>query len=515
MLTIRISIPLVLAGLLAAASAESPPVFNPAGTRSPTAKPSVSHPPVSQQLPDVIDADSRVLLERGEFDRARLRCESMIESSALVAEPGVLAGPYLCLAEALFALKNNEGAALAYTNAIDQLERSSGVFDPRLVRPLEGLGKTLMRLGKFDAAEEALVQAKDLTHRNFGIYNLVQSSIVNRLTKTYYSRRDFADASREQNFLLRAHEENYGEAPQLLPAIRRMAKWHERTGRYDLARNNYRRALKIMLRAYGPNDLRLVGPMRDFARSYMTTPRGANRVMSRSGANALMDVIDLYERQEFTDAVDVARSWGELGDWYVVGGRRGAARKAYGEAGKILQSAAGDDASKGSDLFSRPVEIEYEDVPIGVRPSRLQSLPDGIAILEFEFTVNAEGRVRGSVAVVRDDLKYPSFAFRVVDRIKASRYRPRIVNGQPVATKGVRKILRYDLTRRLPSRSRETAAGSGDAQNQVDGSATPAEAPESQPSESPESDAESNQAVDHSDSGSNRSTESTTPGSDR
>ncbi len=447
---------LVSAGLLASAHGKSEPVRR------------VASPPVFQQLPDVMDAVSRDLLEHENFEAAKARCEAQIDSTALVSEPGILAGPYLCLGEAQFGLKNYEGSVLAFSSAIDELERSAGVFDPRLVQPFEGLGKSLMRLGKLDAAEEALVQAKDLTHRNFGIYNLVQSSIVNRLTKTYYNKGDLTDASREQRFLLRAHEETYGESPQLLPAIRRMAKWHERTGRHDLARANYRRALQIMERAYGSDDLRLVGPLRDFARSYLNTPRGGNRVMSRAGANALMEVIKLYERQEFTDAVDLARSWSDLGDWYVIGGRRGSARKAYSEAGSVLDT-AGEQAGDSIDLFSHPVEIEYEDIPIGLRPSRLRAIPEGIAILEFEFTVNAEGRVT-NLTVVRDDLDYARFALEVGQRVKASRYRPRIVNGEPVATKGVRKVLRYDLTRRLPKEAPQTAGSEGEeAAAQSDG----------------------------------------------
>ncbi len=314
-------------------------------------------PTSPKALPNILEPELHDLLKRGEFDQARVRCSATLRATALVAEPGVLASPFLCLGEALYGLKNYKAAAVAFSSSIEQLTVSAGVFDPRLIQPLEGLGKTLMRMGQLEQAEDVLSQAKDLTHRNFGIYNLVQSDIVNRLTRSYFERGELTDATREQKFLLRANEETYGEAPQLLPALRRMAKWQERVGRSDLARGTYRRALKIMDRAYGPDDLRRVGPLRDFARSYLNTPRGADRVMSGAGAKALVEVVNLYERQEFTDAVDVAKAWGELGDWYVVGGRRRLAHAAYAEAGTVLRSADGVNAEE-SILFSQPVEIE-------------------------------------------------------------------------------------------------------------------------------------------------------------
>lgn len=412
--------------------------------QTPPSAPQVALPPVTQQMPSLMDQEVQDWLKRGNFDRALARCDLEIRSAALVSEPGKLAPSYACLGEAHFGRKEYAEAVEAFSRSIEDLEASAGVFDPRLAGALDGLGKSLMALGKYDEASAVLSQAKDITHRNHGIYNLVQTPIVNRLTRVHYDRGEYSKANREQKFLLRANEETYGEAPQLLPALRRMGRWQEKIGRSDLARNTYRRAMGIMQRAYGSDDLRMIGPLRDYANSYLNTPRGYNRVMSGAGANALREVIRIYEAQTYSDAADVAEAWGQLGDWYVIGGRRRQANDAYAQAGQLLLEAGGGD----SDQFSWPVEIEYEDVPIGIRNSRIAEFKPGIAVLEFEFTVTSSGRV-SDLTVIRDDLDYPRFAIEVGQRVKAARYRPRIIDGSPVDTRGVRKTIRYDLARRL------------------------------------------------------------------
>lgn len=390
-----------------------------------------------------------------------------MQRAALVTNSGVLAGPFLCIGEAQSKLNNFELAAEAYSRAIKEISASEGVFSPYLVQPYEGLGRALMLGGDPVKAEEALVTAKDLTHRNFGIYNLLQTPLVNRLTRLHYNRGELSKAAREQRFLLRANEETYGETPRLLPALRRQAKWLELVGRPDLARNNYRRSIAIMERAYGPDDLRLTGPLRDYADSYTNTPRGANRIMSRSGANALRRVIQIHDSQTFSDEADLAEAWGALGDWYVISGQRGRARQAYAQAGAVIE-ATGEPSSQ----FAQPKEIEFEPVPIGYRRSRLAQVPEGVAVVEFEFTVDAHGRVKNAT-VIRDDLNYRRFAVELSTRLKAARYRPRVVNGQAVATPGVRRAFRFDLSEGLPPdvrAAREQAAG--DASNAVEGTAT-------------------------------------------
>lgn len=422
----------------------------------------------TRKLPTLLDAEVSDWLKRGDFVTARKRCALEIQGAPLVSEPGALAQSYMCLGEAYYGLGQHPASADAFAKTLEQLEQSAGVFDPLFVRPLEGLGKALLAMGKLDVAEGAFTQAKDITHRNFGIFNVVQSDIVNYLAKTYLDRGEIAKATREQNFLMRAHTEAYGETPRLLPALRRYGRFQELVGTPALARNSYRRALDIMTRAYGSDDLRLVGPLRDFAKSYINTPRGSQRIMSGAGVEALRNVIDLYSRQEFTDAADVALAWADLGDWYVIGGQPGRARKAYTQAGTVLREAG----SEEGDRFSKPVEIEYEERPVFLRRSQLRSFPKKLSVLEFEFTVTASGRVT-RLTVIRDDLQSVRYANEVGALVKESRYRPRIVDGVPVDTPGVRKVFRYDFSQfanpaqKEPDAAADAAVTEGEANEEA------------------------------------------------
>jgi hypothetical protein len=51
------------------------------------------------------------------------------------------------------------------------------------------------------------------------------------------------------------------QSPELLPVIYDLADWYERWGTTGEARPLYRRAFEIIEKAYGSDDLRLVGPV--------------------------------------------------------------------------------------------------------------------------------------------------------------------------------------------------------------------------------------------------------------
>ncbi|NNF16393.1 MAG: hypothetical protein HKN70_06575 [Gammaproteobacteria bacterium] len=385
------------------------------------------------------------LLEENRFEEAGEHCDQWHAAVAAAEGEGSvnLVAPITCLGHVYFGLDQLLKSASHFERAIKLLEENIGVFASELRAPLEGLGNTLSTLKQYDAALSVYLRAKDITHRNEGVFNLVQTNISNRLTEIYAWTEDLSAADREQRFLLHANEENYGNTPQLTPALKHMARWHMIMQREDHARKQYRRALAILEAAYGPNDIRLAGPLNDIANSFLQTPRD-RRVMSGEGVRALKRVISLYENQEYPDMADVARAWARLGDWHVRGGHRGRAQQAYEQAWNKLNSVRETPLDVDS-MFDEPLELEFEAHPVANwRPSQILRLPPGNLEIVFSFTVDKHGRVR-DLNVIKDDVGSSQLMTALRSNVRSSRYRPRILDGVPVATDNVIKTIKYNF----------------------------------------------------------------------
>lgn len=420
------------------------------------------------------------LLQENDFEAAETHCShwlTQLEQESGSESPS-LAAPLNCLGEVYYGVDQLLKAAGYFEQAVKLLEQNSGVFDDRLVASLEGLGKCLSALKQYDASISAYIRAKNVLHRNDGVFTLRQTNAVNRLTELYAWTDKFSAANREQEFLLHAHEEAYGNTPQLTPALRQMANWHMLLRREDLARKEYRRALAILEKAYGPDDLRLVGPLNDIAKSYLRTPR-ESRVMSGDGTRALKRIISLYANQEYPDNADVARAWSKLGDWYIRSGHRRRSAEAYAQAWQSLE-VLNEAGLVRTELFDQPVELEFEARPIADwRRSQIVQLPSGNREVVFSFTVDAGGRVR-NLQVVKDEVQSNLLMTNLRDSVRASRYRPRIVDGVPVATENVTKTLKFNFDDAKQEISAGTASddagdqGTGATDVSEDESAAPA-----------------------------------------
>jgi len=331
-------------------------------------------------------------------------------------------------------------AARAYEDAIEIAQSKRGVFDMAMIEPLLGLGRVLSARGEYESAVSSLMRAKDITHRNLGIFNAEQAPIVGELTESYVGLGEVRQATREQRFLFGAREKQLGaDNPDLVPALQEWATWNARIQRFPDARRIFYRAIEILENAYGPNDLRIVETLNMIARSFYMN---ADSTYPREGAQALRRAVAIYESQEFVDQADLMRARTKLADWYMISGSRSRAVDAY-EDTIATAKAAGVDEDLIEARYGIPRMLRTSSTPIGLWPHEREKLGNETRHVILEYDVDKRGRPR-NIRVIEDTVKLVDTLKLLRNRVAATVYRPRFVDGKAVPTFGVRQ--QFDFT---------------------------------------------------------------------
>ncbi len=323
-------------------------------------------------------------------------------------------------------------AADAFDQVIALVESRDGMFSHDLIPPLTESAVAYRESGNHEQAVANLRRAKFITHRDSGIMNLEQVPIIDALTETLMSGREFLEADREQRFAMQVFERRYGEEdPEVVDGIYRLARWYRRTGQYPRARALYRRAIGILETAFGLDDMSLVTPLRGIAATYQLqgTRRG-------EGEKSLLRAIALFEKQEDNvDLVEYGENLIALGDWYLLSSKRKRAQEVYARAWKAIVDATGS-PERAEVMLGVPTRLRY----VPPHPSQFENIrwtteEKVDRYVDAFFTVTAEGTVK-DIEVASSNAPH-----RVKREVRlavgSARYRPRLVDGVPAETDGV------------------------------------------------------------------------------
>jgi tetratricopeptide (TPR) repeat protein len=322
-------------------------------------------------------------------------------------------------------LGQHRDAGRVFERAVALTERYEGPFSYNLVDLLMAQANTLLNLGESEAAESALLRAKFITHRRLGINNLDQVDVVRALSNLYLRTYSGEKSEREQQFLLRLYERNYGETPELVPGLYEHAGYYMDIGDYQSALPVYRRALEILEQAYGEDDLRLVEPLRGIANAHIK--RASRR---GEGERALERAVALYEQTEDTDVYDHALSLRELGDWHMRTSNSKAAIEAYSKAWALLARSDGND-QRARQLLGEPEYLDYIPPSNVYFSYQTRSFLSPDRYLETAFTVLPDGRVTDAVVV--DSTAERRTEFDSLRALRAARFRPAFGDGEPIS----------------------------------------------------------------------------------
>ena len=369
-----------------------------------------------------------------------------------------LVNPLSNLGTTQYRLHDFKSAEETFLRSIKIVEESGGGADRALLRPLHGLGATYFATGQYEDASLILKRALDLSRNLDGLFNLEQMSILDPLIDSLVALDRHDDAERAYDYSIRVAEAAYGKTDRhVLRPLDRSAHWHERMGRYATARILYARALQIAEQVDGTASIRTVEPLEGIARTYRLEyvnggdpneiapslaadpfapapeldPAVANsQRLNPDGERALLLALRAIEKAEPVDHMRRGVALVELGDWYVSGGVLPRGLQAYREAWKDFE------VGGSSAALAAPRQLAYR--PPSSSVTRAKGEHDNMEehFVEASFTVTRDGRTTDIVASDTDATESQQKA--VLSALRKARYAPRLENGEPVDTVGVK-----------------------------------------------------------------------------
>jgi tetratricopeptide (TPR) repeat protein len=378
---------------------------------------------------DIQQVHYRITEQRkaGDLDAALATGRQIVElvkRNAAEDDSILLARPYSNLATLQLLRSDLETATINFNLSIGILEKHQGDYSPDLVLPLQGLGMTFTKARDYEQATAALRRAQHITHRTFGVYSLEQISLVDQLSHINAAKGNLVSANRQKRFTLKIAEVEYGsDDPRLVPTIERLADYFVTVGNNPEAVALYRRAVDIIEENYDENDLRLSDPLLNLGKIGMQRSEYRTR-----GEHALERRRAIISESPETDVRDRVRAVVDLADAYTISNNRKAA-DTYRYAWELIKEKP-DFADLREDIFGTPLRLYPK--PRIYPVDRFPSATSEELFADVEFTVRDDGRV-SDIEIVAANVPNESRRWLRTSMYNY-RYRPRMIDGEPVAT---------------------------------------------------------------------------------
>jgi TonB family protein len=368
-------------------------------------------------------------------------------------DPQALSDALSTLGDALLASRDYASAQSAYSEALQIAEQHEDLNDARTFAPLRGLGYVFAAMGRYDEAVPYLERALTVARSKYGVLNPEQIDLLHQLSYSLTAIGRADEAQKHLFYTLRLAEKTYGEGdPRVAPAICALGDFFTEVYRPLNARYTYKTALNIVTRSAGADELAAVEPLRGFAHidmqvvsypEFALRAKGTHgtfavdakghtlsgpRKLTADGESALKRALEILDahgkdapRSELIDTLI------QLGDWYQIKQSPREALPYYQRAWTLMTL---DASLHATDAFGFPVRVFYPTPNIAA-PSAGGAAHEA-HFVEVEFDVDADGGVSAARIVDHDTTQ--RFADQVLSAVRDARYRPRFVDGQPVAT---------------------------------------------------------------------------------
>ena len=328
--------------------------------------------------------------------------------------------------------------------------------DRQLLRPLHGLGATYYATQQYEDASLTLQRALDLSRNLDGLENPGQLAILEPLIATLVSLERHSEVDREYQYEVRVAESAFGSNDlRVMRPLDSYAHWLEHIGRYPGARAQYARELTVAESAAGRTPILVIAPLRGIARSYrLEATNGAeddaessadpfaspglgfvrqrdSHALNPDGERALTIALHTIDKIQPLDHRTRGLTLMELGDWYLCANQQDKALGQYRDAWKELtQSGSTEPLTAPRLLAYRAPAASASRSPLTERANTDEHT------VEATFVVTRDGHTSGITTASSDAT--PSQQKIVLAAVKRARYAPRMENGEPVETQGVK-----------------------------------------------------------------------------
>lgn len=333
---------------------------------------------------------------------------------------------------------------------IREIEQSSHRFDPALVRPITLLGDIQVQEGEYVAALENYGRAVHLTRVNSGLVSASQLEIVYREAEVYRTLGDFETANEREEYAYHVLQRAYDPySEEILPGLFHLAEWYEKTHNIFAARHLYQRATDVMIANGKGQTMESIPAWEGVARTYrlerfppiyidspQSSPYSAETGLETTygpvtinnfpaGERALQTIIQIH-RENGSPTPVIAQAILDLADWHLLFEKTRDAYPLYEIAYELME---GVEDFPLEDFFGTPKLIHY---PAPVDPSP-PDMPERTAegLVTVQFNITERGAPRGLTTM--ESVPEGMMDFRVRKSLRASRFRPAIVDGEPQA----------------------------------------------------------------------------------
>jgi len=357
-----------------------------------------------------------------------------------------VAEAHLDLANAQREAKDFDKAAENYLAAVEAYRAVDGPFTPLAIGPLTSLGDNYHEAKDDTNAVASYSEARTVSRREYGLHNTQQIELLDRMSRSLLDLNQLSEAEAQQVEALRlVQRANPPGSDEVLEAIYKYARWLGDRLYFQLERDQYARALRVIRQVYGDDNVRQVRPLLGIGNTYREERNPASM-----GISALEDALKLLQAQPERDPVATAMALRDIGDWSVAFGKTGYSGTEYQQAWQVLGSAPNGDELRRQ-WFTGANYVLYE--PISSRG--LSTDPDALSgHVTVSFDVDRAGNTDNVALVESEPLGLKDEA--VLRHIRRSRFRPVLDNGAVVVGKSLAIQVKF---RYLPG----PPAGQGDA----------------------------------------------------
>ena len=369
-----------------------------------------------------------------------------------------------------------------YIDAIEQVESESGVYGQDISQQLIGLGLSYQTINKHDEAVDIFKRALHLQRVNEGLYSLNQLSVIKNLIHSYSELGNWNKVNKTYKYYYWLHVRNYEKYdPEMLDITTNMAKWHLKAYELELEESSdkslflavqmYQHALDIIIHNFSETDLRLVEPLKGLiAINYLsekergmftydqkgyvqdhnirTFHNNQNNFIEYSdaayvaGRNLYAHLLAVYRANALSDKYIIEKTMAAIGDWHLIFKKRIVANKAYKITyDQMIRRQSGDQSSEQTldKLFGSPLPLPiFSEINLGtITASGLQQLDKSQQYALVNFDVNKRGDPRNIKILESNPPDNTHVQNDVLRRIKKLKFRPRIVEGNPVMTENI------------------------------------------------------------------------------
>ena len=254
--------------------------------------------------------------------------------------------------------KEYEKAAESYLAAVEVYRSVDGPFTPLAIGPLTSLGDNYHEADDDVNAVAAYSEARTVSRRAYGLHNEEQIELLDRMSRSLLDLNQLSEAEAQQVEALRlVQRANPPGSDAVLEAIYKYAEWLGDRLLFQLQRDQYARALRMIRQAHG-EQRRQAG--RTAARDRQHVSRGAqSREHGHLGARGSARICCSSSRSATPSRRPCALR--DIGDWAVAFGKTGYSGTEYQRAWQMLGSAPNGDELR-REWFTGANYVLYEPI---------------------------------------------------------------------------------------------------------------------------------------------------------